>query len=57
MAEAGYPVTKGLIWPLLAICPRRRVSSSASLEILLLNMLKDMMGLSIDKLTIVKLGR
>lgn len=58
MAEAGYPVTKGFDLAIVGDMPTASgLSSSASLEILLLNMLKDMMGYQIDKLTIVKLGQ
>ena len=58
MAEAGYPVTKGFDLAIFGDMPTASgLSSSASLEILLLNMLKDMMGYQIDKLTIVKLGQ
>ncbi|TVV25669.1 galactokinase [Weissella cibaria] len=58
MAEAGYPVTKGFDLAIVGDMPTASgLSSSASLEILLLNMLQDMMGYQIDKLTIVKLGQ
>ncbi|MCT0011617.1 galactokinase [Weissella cibaria] len=58
MAEAGYPVSKGFDLAIVGDMPTASgLSSSASLEILLLNMLKDMMGYQIDKLTIVKLGQ
>ncbi|MCT0955214.1 galactokinase [Weissella cibaria] len=58
MAEAGYPVSKGVDLAIVGDMPTASgLSSSASLEILLLNMLKDMMGYQIDKLTIVKLGQ
>lgn len=58
MAEAGYPVSKGFDLAIVGDMPTALgLSSSASLEILLLNMLKDMMGYQIDKLTIVKLGQ
>lgn len=58
MAEAGYPVTKGFDLAIVGDMPTASgLSSSASLEILLLNMLKDMMGYQSDKLTIVKLGQ
>lgn len=58
MAEAGYPVTKGFDLVIVGDMPTASgLSSSASLEILLLNMLQDMMGYQIDKLTIVKLGQ
>lgn len=58
MAEAGYPVTKGFDVAIVGDMPTASgLSSSASLEILLLNMLQDMMGYQIDKLTIVKLGQ
>lgn len=58
MAEAGYPVSKGFDLAIVGDMPTASgLSSSASLEILLLNMLQDMMGYQIDKLTIVKLGQ
>lgn len=58
MAEAGYPVTKGFDLAIVGDMPTASgLSSSASLEILLLNMLQDMMGYQLDKLTIVKLGQ
>ncbi|HJF37266.1 MAG TPA: galactokinase [Weissella cibaria] len=58
IAEAGYPVTKGFDLAIVGDMPTASgLSSSASLEILLLNMLQDMMGYQIDKLTIVKLGQ
>ena len=58
MAEAGFPVTKGFDLAIVGDMPTASgLSSSASLEILLLNMLQDMMGYQIDKLTIVKLGQ
>lgn len=58
MAEDGYPVTKGFDLAIVGDMPTASgLSSSASLEILLLNMLQDMMGYQIDKLTIVKLGQ
>lgn len=58
MAEAGYPVSKGFDLAIVGDMPTASgLSSSASLEILLLNMLKDMMGYQSDKLTIVKLGQ
>lgn len=58
MAEAGYPVSKGFDLAIVGDMPTASgLSSSASLEILLLNMLQDMMGYQIDKLTIVKSGQ
>lgn len=58
MDEAGYPVTKGFDLAIVGDMPTASgLSSSASLEILLLNMLQDMMGYQLDKLTIVKLGQ
>lgn len=58
MAEAGYPVSKGFDLAIVGDMPTASgLSSSASLEIFLLNMLQDMMGYQIDKLTIVKLGQ
>ncbi|WP_134645013.1 galactokinase [Weissella cibaria] len=58
MAEAGYPVTKGFDLAIVGDMPTASgLSSSASLEILLLNMFQDMMGYQLDKLTIVKLGQ
>lgn len=58
MSEAGFPVSKGFDLAIVGDMPTASgLSSSASLEILLLNMLKDMMGYQIDKLTIVKLGQ
>ena len=58
MAKFGYPVTKGFDLAIVGDMPTASgLSSSASLEMLLINMLADLMGYEIDKLAIVKMGQ
>jgi galactokinase len=58
MAKFGYPVDKGFDIAIVGDMPTASgLSSSASLEMLLINMLADLMGYDIDKLEMVRMGQ